>query len=107
MSGLIKGIKKVFKKVTKFVKKYWKPILAAVAIYFTAGVALSYFSATAPFASAMPGFGATGIFTKAATWMGFAGSAQVSSTLSQASGAWLGYLSTRPQHARLSRISAK
>ena len=24
MSGLVKGIKKVFKKVASFVKKYWK-----------------------------------------------------------------------------------
>ncbi len=75
MSGLVKGVKKVFKKVGKFVKKYWKPIAAAVAIYFTAGVALSYFGSTASFASSLPGFGSGGIFSKAAVWMGFNGAA--------------------------------
>jgi hypothetical protein len=90
MSGLVKGVKKVFKKVTNFVKKYWKPIVAAVAIYFTAGVALSYFPSTAGFASSMPGFGTGGMFTKAATWMGFNGSASVKSGLSLASGTYGG-----------------
>lgn len=88
MSGLVKGIKKVFKKVGEFVKKYWKYIVIAVAVYFTAGVALSYFGGTAGFASAMPGFGAGGIFSKAAVWMGFNGSASVASGLSITSGAF-------------------
>lgn len=75
MSGLVKGVKKVFKKAVKFVKKYWKPIVAAVAVYFTAGVALSYFGSTAAFASSLPGFGTAGVFSKAAVWMGFSGAA--------------------------------
>lgn len=90
MSGLVKGIKKVFKKAAKFVKKNFKYIVAAVAIYFTAGVALSYFGSTAAFASSLPGFGTGGIFAKAATWMGFSGSAKVASGLSMTSGAWGG-----------------
>lgn len=90
MSGLVKGIKKVFKKITNFVKKYWKYIVIAVAVYFTAGVALSYFGGTAGFASAMPGFGTGGLFSKAAVAMGFKGSATVASGLSMTSGAWAG-----------------
>lgn len=90
MSGLVKGIKKVFKKVANFVKKYWKYIVIAVAVYFTAGVALSYFGGTAGFASAMPGFGTGGLFSKAAVAMGFKGSAAVASGLSTTSGVWAG-----------------
>ena len=73
MSGLVKGVKKVFKKVGKFVKKNWKWIALAVAVYFTAGIALSYFGSTAAFSAAMPGFGAGGMFAKTAVWMGFSG----------------------------------
>ena len=90
MSGLVKAVKKVFKKVTKFVKKYWKYIVIAAAVYFTAGVALSYFGSTAGFASNMWGFGTNGVFSKAAVWMGFNGSASVASGLSMTSGAWAG-----------------
>lgn len=90
MSGLVKAVKKVFKKAVKFVKKYWKVIVIAAAIYFTAGVALSYFGSTAGFASAMPGFGTGGIFSKAAVAIGFQGSAGVASGLSMTSGAWAG-----------------
>lgn len=91
MSGLVKAVKKVFKKAVKFVKKYWKVIVIAAAIYFTAGVALSYFGSTAGFASAMPGFGVNGIFSKAAIAIGFQGSAGVASGLSMsAGGAWAG-----------------
>jgi len=75
MSGLIKGIGKVFKKVGNFVKKNWKYIAMAVAVYFTAGIALSYFGATAGFAAAMPGFGTGGMFTSAASAIGFNGPA--------------------------------
>jgi hypothetical protein len=75
MSKVWKGIKKVFKKIGKFVKKHWKKIVAAVAIYFTAGVALSYFGSTSAFAASMPGFGTGGIFTKAAAYIGFSGPA--------------------------------
>lgn len=85
MSKIVKGIKKVFKKIGKFVKravkwvkKNWKVIALAVAVYFTAGVALSAFPSTASFASALPGFGATGanaLFSKAAVSLGFKGAA--------------------------------
>jgi hypothetical protein len=86
MSGLVKGVKKVFKKTAKFVKKRWKLILIGVAVYFTAGIALSYFGSTAGFASAMPGFGVGGIFSQAGVAMGFQGSAAVASGLSGTSG---------------------
>lgn len=75
MSGVVKGVKKVFKKVGKFVKKYGKYILMAAAVYFTAGVALSAFAATAPLAAAMPGFAAGGMFSQAAVGLGFSGAA--------------------------------
>lgn len=75
MSKLVKGVKKVFKKIGRFIKKHWKKIVLAVAIYFTAGVALSYFAPTAGFAASMPGFGAGGIFTKAASFIGLNGPA--------------------------------
>lgn len=85
MSGVVKGVKKVFKSVVKFVKKAIPYVLMAAAVYFTAGVALSAFAPTAGFAAAMPGFAGggfaglgigqgavagTGIFTKAAAAMG-------------------------------------
>lgn len=52
MSGVVKGVKKVFKKVGKAVKKLWKnkivrAIVIAAAIYFTAGAAAAYFAAPA------------------------------------------------------------
>ncbi len=75
MSGIIKGIKKRFKKAVKVLKKIWKPLLIAVAIYFTAGLILSAMPATAGFAAAMPGFGATGMFSQAAVAIGFKGAA--------------------------------
>ena len=61
MSGIIKGIKKVFKKIGKVIKKIIKPLAIAVAVYFTAGLALSYFGATAGFAASMPGFAGGGV----------------------------------------------
>jgi hypothetical protein len=75
MSGVVKGIKKVFKKVGKVIKKIAKPLIVAAAIYFTAGVALSYMgAASASFAASMPGFaaggGMGGIFATAATNIG-------------------------------------
>jgi hypothetical protein len=95
MSKLVKGVKKVFKKVNNFqkkvrgvIKKRWKLIVIAAAVYFTAGVALSYFPSTAAFASSMPGFGTGGVLAKAAVWMGFNGSATVASGLSMTSGAF-------------------
>lgn len=75
MSGVVRGVKKVFRKVAKVVKKVAKPLLIAAAVYFTAGLALSAFPATAAFASALPGFAGaggagTGIFTKVAAKFG-------------------------------------
>jgi hypothetical protein len=88
MSGVIKSVKKVFKKVVEVVKKIWKPVLIAAAVYFTAGLALSAFAPTAGFAASMPlfasggiagtGIGAgavagTGIFSQAAVALGVGG----------------------------------
>ncbi len=79
MSGVVKGIKKVFKAVAKVVKKVIKPLAIAAAVYFTGGLALSAFPATAGFAASLPGFGisatgaATGIFSKAAAVIGLDG----------------------------------
>jgi len=75
MSKVTKAIGKGLKKIGKVVKKIAPYVLMAVAAYFTAGVALSYFGATAGFAASMPGFGATGLFTKAATAIGLSGPA--------------------------------
>jgi hypothetical protein len=88
MSGLVKGVGKVFKKVGKVIKRRWKLIVIAIAVYFTAGIALSYFGSTAAFSTAMPGFGVGGIFSKAAVAIGFQGSAAVASGLSMTSGAF-------------------
>lgn len=60
MSGVAKGIKKVFKKVGKVLKKIIKPLAIAVAVYFTAGIALAAMPATAGFAASMPGFAGGG-----------------------------------------------
>lgn len=61
MSGIFKAIGKVFNAVVSVVKAIWKPVLIAAAVYFTAGLALSAFPATASFAAAMPGFAGSGI----------------------------------------------
>jgi hypothetical protein len=60
MSGVVKTVKKVFKKVVNVVKKIIKPVLIGAAIYFTAGIALSAFASTAGFAASMPGFAGGG-----------------------------------------------
>lgn len=75
MSKLWKGVKKVFKKVTKFVKKHWKVIAIAAVIYFSAGIALAAMPSTAAFSAAMPGFGVGGIFSNAAVALGATGAA--------------------------------
>lgn len=48
MSKVVKGVKKGVKKVGKFVKNHWKPIVTAGAVAFTAGLAT-------------PGFGFAGM----------------------------------------------
>ena len=75
MSKLWKGVKKVFKKVVKFVKKNWKIIVIAAAVYFTAGIALAAMPSTAAFSAAMPGFGVGGMFSNAAVALGATGAA--------------------------------
>ena len=75
VSKLFKGVKKTFKKVTKFVKKRWKLIVIAAAIYFTAGIALAAMPSTAAFSAAMPGFGVGGMFSNAAVALGATGAA--------------------------------
>lgn len=85
MSGVVKFVKKGWKLKAKSFKKTWKWVALAVAVYFTAGMALSAMPATASFAAAMPGFAAggfaglgvgagatagTGIFSQAAAAMG-------------------------------------
>lgn len=40
MSGVVRGVKKVFKKAVKVIKKVAPIVLAAAAVYFTAGAAL-------------------------------------------------------------------
>jgi hypothetical protein len=45
MSGVGHAIGRVFKGVVGIIKKIWKPLLIAVAIYFTAGAAAAYFGA--------------------------------------------------------------
>jgi hypothetical protein len=87
MSGVAKKIKKTFKKVWKSLKKVVTVVAIAAAVYFTAGLALSAFPATASFAASMPGFAGggfmglgigsgatagTGIFTKVAAKFGLA-----------------------------------
>ena len=67
MSGVVKGVKKVFKTVGKIVKKVWKPLVIAAAVYFTAGAALSYFGA-----AGAAGAGAGGAFAGASAGAGAA-----------------------------------
>ena len=75
MSGVVKGIRKVFKKVVDVVKKIALPALAIAAVYFTAGIALASYGPTSAFAAQMPGFaGASGagggIFSSVASKVG-------------------------------------
>lgn len=114
MSGIVKHVKKTFKRHLKTVKKWGKWVALAVAVYFTAGLALSAMPATASFAAAMPGFAGggfaglgigagatagTGIFTQAAAAMGLGtfgsagglvGGALAAGTSASALGATLG-----------------
>lgn len=99
MSGIVRSVKKVFKKVVKTVKKVVKKVvkvvkkvlpivLAAAAIYFTAGMAVGTFGGASGQAwlSSMPGWSASGagwsgMFTRAANTLGadFAGQMMASS----------------------------
>lgn len=64
ISGVVKGVKKAFKKVTGFVKKHWKEIAIAAAVVFTAGAATGAFGAAG--ASGAAGGAAAGSTTAAA-----------------------------------------
>lgn len=61
MSGIVKAVGKVFSAIGSVIKKIWKPVLIAAAVYFTAGLALSAMPSTAAFAASMPGFAGGGI----------------------------------------------
>ncbi|MGH7106183.1 MAG: hypothetical protein ACREFT_06715 [Acetobacteraceae bacterium] len=55
MSGVFHAIGKVFKGIVGVIKKIWKPVLIAVAVYFTAGLALYAMPATSAFGGSMLG----------------------------------------------------
>lgn len=94
MSGVIKGVKKVFKKVVKGVKKIFKSkvfrvIAIAAATFFTAGVA------TAGFGSVMGSFGTNGVLATIGKTIGVgfqavAGSLGLGSGVSASMGSALG-----------------
>lgn len=87
MGGVIKGIKKAFKAVTHFVKKYWKQILTviviAVACYFTLGMA----AAAMPAAGSAAGAAGT---AAGATYGGVATAAAATGTAATAATAAAG-----------------
>jgi hypothetical protein len=114
MSGVVKGIGKVFKGVAKFVKKALPYVAIAAAVYFTAGVALSAFPSTAAFAASMPGFAGggflglgigagatagTGLFSQAAAAIGLG-------TLGSAGGLVGGAMAAGTTAAQLGAASA-
>jgi hypothetical protein len=88
MSGVIKGIGKAVKKVVKgvghFIKRYWKVIVIAAAIVFTAGIATV---GVAGFSSAMAagGGGFAGFMSAAGSTM-VAGVASIGGTIGIGSG---------------------
>ena len=78
MSGVVRSVKKVFKKVGRAVKKVLPVAAVAAAAFFTGGLALSAIPATSAFAASLPGFAGaagagTGIFSKAASFLGLGG----------------------------------
>ena len=80
MSKIVKGVKKGLKKVGKFVKKNWKPILAVAAIAFTGGLA------TVGFAGLQGAIAANGILGGIGSTM-FAGATSMLGTIGIGSGA--------------------
>jgi hypothetical protein len=84
VKGVVKAVKGVVKGVTKFVKKYWKQIVIAAAIVFTAGIATV---GIAGFSSAMAaaGGGFTGFMSAAGSTM-VAGVASIGGSLGIGSG---------------------
>lgn len=59
MSGVVRGVKKVFKKVAKVVKRVAPIVLAAAAIYFTAGAAMGAAGAAGGWGAAASSLGTT------------------------------------------------
>jgi len=80
MSKIVKGVKKGLKKVGKFVKKNWKPILAVAAVAFTGGLA------TVGFAGLKGAIATKGILGGIGSTM-FAGATSMLGTLGIGSGA--------------------
>jgi len=94
MSKVVKGIKKVFRSVVKVVKKIWKPLVIAAAVYFTAGAAMSYFGAAGATAgvtgaTAAAGAGAAG-GTAASAAAAIHGAAATMGATTMAAGTTLG-----------------
>ena len=80
MSKIVKGVKKGLKKVGKFVKKNWKPILMVAAVAFTGGLA------TVGFAGLQGAIAANGILGGIGSTM-FAGATSMLGTIGIGSGA--------------------
>jgi len=80
MSKIVKGVKKGLKKVGKFVKKNWKPILGVAAVAFTGGLA------TVGFAGLKGAIAAKGILGGIGSTM-FAGATSMLGTIGIGSGA--------------------
>jgi len=82
MSHFFNQVGKVFSAVWDFIRPVVEVVAIAAAVYFTAGLALSYFPATAGFAAAMPGFASTtgvageGVFSSLASSIGMGGGIQ-------------------------------
>jgi len=80
MSKIVKGVKKGLKKVGKFVKKNWKPILMVAAVAFTGGLA------TVGFAGLQGAIAANGVLGGIGSTM-FAGATSMLGTIGIGSGA--------------------
>ena len=80
MSKIVKGVKKGLKKVGKFVKKNWKPILGVAAVAFTGGLA------TVGFAGLKGAIATKGILGGIGSTM-FAGATSMLGTIGIGSGA--------------------
>lgn len=77
MGGVVKGIKKAFKAVAKFVKKYWIYIVIIAAVVLTCGLAAG---AMAPAAAGASAAGTTAAAGGAAAYTGTAAAVAATST---------------------------
>lgn len=84
MSGVVRGVKKIFRKVGQVLKKVWKPLAIAAAVYFTAGAAMAYF---APATAAATAAGGASAAATAGGMMSAAGSAAAAAGATAAAGA--------------------